>query len=72
MPAYTVEFEGGNFDNPKTVAEIEKIEAETHKILIEAFDACAVSSGMDAARAFAALLGMEYMESAEPQPMPVQ
>ena len=72
IPTYTVEFEGGNFDNPKTVAEIEKIQAETHKVLIEAFDACAVSSGMDAARAFAALLGMEYMESAEPQPMPVQ
>ena len=73
IPAdFKVEFEGGNFDNPKTTAEIAKIQAEATKILVETFDMIFMGSGMDAAMAFAEEMDLEFMEKAKPvvPPMP--
>lgn len=70
IPAdYEVQFEGGNFDNPKTVAEIEKLFAETQKIFIEAYAALRIESEVAAAE-FAEQMGLEYLEGAKMNPLP--
>ena len=70
MPAkWDVKFHGGNFDDAKKMAEINKIQAEAAKIWAETFDMVFQSGGAQAAEQFADFHELEWLEGVSMRPV---